>query len=35
MKIAEDWLAVIIAFALVILALVGALPSALINLIKF
>jgi hypothetical protein len=31
MKIAEDWLAVILAFALLILAMVGAIPAALIK----
>lgn len=31
MKIAEDWLAVILAFVLLILAMVGAIPPALIK----
>jgi len=31
MKIPEDWLAVIIAFALLILALVGLIPPALVK----
>jgi hypothetical protein len=31
MKIAEDWLAVILAFAFLILAMVGVIPAALIK----